>query len=152
MWCAFPDEGLVRVSIVFDRLFFVPHLHGLNHPPDYTEDRHGVLGFREFAAVFQEEIGFVPVMIAGEGGWRPGEQQDSRYPAVSEDLHRDYHTAVFDWFRRHRLSDGEPLPDYLLAFCVWLVSDPDDPAAWFDSKSGDRRLTIEAVARMTHQG
>jgi hypothetical protein len=133
---------------VFDRLFFVPHPYGLNHPPEYDQDMNGVLGFREFAKVFEEEIGFVPVMIAGEGGWRPGEAQDSRYPLVSETLHRDYLVAVFDWFRTGRLSDGEPLPDYFFAFCPWLISDPDDPAAWFDSASGDRTLTIEAVKAM----
>jgi hypothetical protein len=130
---------------VFDRLFFVPHPYGLNHPPDYAEDINGVLGFREFAQVFEEEIGFTPVMIAGEGGWRPGEAQDNRFPAISEELHRDYHLAVFDWFRIGRLSDGETLPDYFLAFCPWLISDPADPAAWFDSESGDRRRTIKAV-------
>ncbi|GAB4530127.1 MAG: hypothetical protein Kow0063_07920 [Anaerolineae bacterium] len=133
---------------IFDRLFFVAHLYGLNHPPDYDEDINGVLGFREFARVFQEEIGFVPVMIAGEGGWRPGEAQDKRYPAINEELHRDYHLAVFDWFRTGELSNGEPLPDYFFAFCSWLISDPDDPAAWYDSASGDRRLTIEAVEAM----
>jgi hypothetical protein len=136
------------LSNIFDRLFFVPHLYGLNHPPDYEEDINGVLGFREFAQVFEEEIGFVPVMIAGEGGWRPGEAQDNRYPAINEELHRDYHLAVFDWFRSGELSNGEPLPDYFFAFCPWLISDPQDPAAWFDSTSGDRALTIRGVEAM----
>jgi len=104
-----------------------------------------VLGFGNFAEVFEEEIGFAPVMIAGEGGWRPGEAQDNRYPAVSEALHRDYHLAVIDWFRSGQLSNGEALPDYFFAFCPWLISDPHDPAAWFDSDSGDRTLTIEAI-------
>jgi hypothetical protein len=135
-------EGL---SNTFDRLFFVAHLYGLNHPPDYDEDINGVLGFREFAQVFEEEIGYVPAMIAGEGGWRPGEAQDNRYPAISLVLHRDYHLAVFDWFRTGELSDGSPLPDYFFAFCPWLISDPDDPAAWYDSASGDLSSTIEAV-------
>lgn len=138
-------EGLADT---FDRLFFVPHPYGLNHPPAYDEDRNGVLGFQEFAGIFEAEIGFVPVMIAGEGGWRPGEAQDNRYPAVSETMHRDYHREVFDWFRTGRLSNGEPLPDYLFAFCPWLISDPHDPAAWFDSAGGNRILTIEAVEAM----
>ena len=152
------DPGWLRVTLqrmktegladVFDRLFFVPHPYGLNHPPDYAEDINGVLGFRDYARIFQDEIGFVPVMIAGEGGWRPGEAQDNRYPAVSEELHRDYHLAVFNWFRAGQLSNGEPLPDYLFAFCPWLISDPHDPAAWFDSASGDRVLTIQAVEAM----
>lgn len=136
------------MSDTFDRLFFVPHLYGLNHPPEYDEDINGVLGFQEFAEVFEAEIGFMPVMIAGEGGWRPGEAQDNRYPAINAELHRDYHRAVFDWFGTGTLSNGEALPDYLFAFCPWLISDPADPAAWFDSVTGDRTLTIEAVAAM----
>ncbi len=130
---------------IFDRLFFVPHPYGFNHPPDYDKDGDSVLGFQAFAKVFQDEIGFVPVMIAGEGGWRPGEQQDKRFPAVSLDLHRDYHVAVFDWFRTGILSNKEPLPDYLLAFCPWLIADPTDPAAWFDSTAGERPLTVHAI-------
>jgi hypothetical protein len=27
----------------------------------------------------------------------------------------------------------------------WLISDPPDPAAWFDGASGERTLTIEAM-------
>ncbi|GIK41839.1 MAG: hypothetical protein BroJett011_56720 [Chloroflexota bacterium] len=138
-------EGL---DDAFDRLFFVPHLYGLNHPPEYDQDINGVLGFRRFAEIFEAEIGFVPVMIAGEGGWRLGEAQDNRYPAINAELHRDYHLAVFDWFRTGTLSNGEALPDYFFAFCPWLISDPQDPAAWFDSAAGDRTLTIEAVTTL----
>jgi hypothetical protein len=134
-----------EMSYLFEQLFFIPHLYGLNHPPEYDEDINSVLGFQEYARVFEEEIGFVPVMIAGEGGWRPGEAQDNRYPPVDEALHRDYHLAVFDWFRAGQLSNGEALPDYLFAFCPWLISDASDPAAWFDSNSGDRTSTIEAI-------
>jgi hypothetical protein len=134
-----------NLNNTFNRLFFVPHPYGFNHPPSYDADLYGVLGFRVMAQVFREEIGFVPMMIAGEGGWRPGEAQDSNFPAVSETLHRDYHLAVFQWFQTGVLSNGEPLPDYLFAFCPWLLSDPFDPAAWFDSRSGDRTLTIQAV-------
>ncbi|MBN1217484.1 MAG: hypothetical protein JXM69_01030 [Anaerolineae bacterium] len=154
----FLDPAWLRVTLqrlkteqmtgVFDRLFFVPHPYGLNHPPEYDEDINGVLGFGEFARVFEEEIGFGPIMIAGEGGWRPGEAQDARYPMIDESLHRDYHLAVFGWFRTGQLSNGAPLPDYFFAFCPWLISDPHDPAAWFDSSSGDRTLTIRAVEAM----
>lgn len=133
---------------VFSRLFFVPHPYGANHPPDYDEDIISVLGFRHYATIFEDEIGFVPMMIAGEGGWRLGQQDDTRYPPVSEALHRDYHVAVFEWFETGQLSNGEPLTDYLFAFCPWLLSDPYDPAAWFDSASGNRTLTIEAVEGM----
>lgn len=138
----FKDQG---IDAVFERLFFVPHPYGANHPPDYDEDINSVLGFTHYATVFEEEIGFVPMMIAGEGGWRPGQQDDTRYPKVTEELHRDFHVAVFEWFQTGQLSNGKLLPDYLFGFCPWLLSDPHDPAGWFDSTSGDRALTIEAV-------
>ncbi len=133
---------------VLSRTFFVPHLYGLNHPPEYGEDVNGVLGYRAFAAVFQQELGYVPPMIVGEGGWRPGEAQDDRFPPVSQELSRRYLLAVFDWFRTGTVSDGQPLPDYLFAFCPWLLADPSDPAAWFDGAAGNRLEIIQAVEAM----
>jgi hypothetical protein len=130
---------------IFQRMFFVPHPYGLNHPPSYQEDLNAVLGFLTFAQVFQEEIGFVPPMIAGEGGWKYGATDDNRFPKIDDQLHRDYHVEVFNWFRTGTLSSGQPLPDYLFAFCPWLLASKMDDSAWFDSFAGDRTLTIEAV-------
>jgi hypothetical protein len=144
-------QGLRAAGVtgMFDRLFFVPHPYGLNHPPGYDEDESGVLGFLPFAQVFAEEIGFVPMMIAGEGGWRPGEAQDVRYPAITEAQHRDYHIETFQWFRTGKLSNGATLPDYLFAFCPWLLADPHDPAAWFESAAGHREQTIAGVKALS---
>jgi len=130
---------------IFQRMFFVPHPYGLNHPPAYQEDLNAVLGFLTFAQVFQEEIGFVPPMIAGEGGWKYGATDDNRFPRIDDQLHREYHVEVFNWFRTGILSNGQPLPDYLFAFCPWLLASKMDDSAWFDSFAGDRTLTIEAV-------
>ncbi|MFQ6000935.1 MAG: hypothetical protein ACE5LG_04630 [Anaerolineae bacterium] len=130
---------------IFGRMFFVPHPYGLNHPPDYTGDCNSVLGFLCFANVFEQEIGFVPPMIAGEGGWKYGATDDSHYPKVDDQLHAQYHRELFDWFRTGLLSNGQPLPDYLFAFCPWLLSDKMEDSAWFDSFAGDHTLTIEAV-------
>ena len=149
------NEGWLRATLrylkmrkgdpIFHRMFFIPHPYALNHPPDYTQDVNGVLGFLPYARIFQEEIGFVPPMIAGEGGWKYNSDADARYPKVDDELHRDYHVELFNWFRTGRLSNGDPLPDYLLAFCPWLLSDKLDDNAWYDSFAGDRTLTIEAV-------
>lgn len=130
---------------IFGRMFFVPHPYGLNHPPDYVEDPNGVLGFKHFARIFEEEIGFVPPMIAGEGGWKYNASDDNRFPRIDDALHRDYHVEVFNWFRTGVLSDGTPLPDYLFAFCPWLLSAGLDDSAWYDSFAGPRTATIEAV-------
>ena len=134
---------------VFGRTFLVPHPYGLNHPPDYTEDPNGVLGFLHQADVVREQLGFVPPMIAGEGGWKWNATDDNRFPPIDATLHRDYHVALFDWFRTGTLSNGQPLPDYLFAFCPWLLSSKLDDSAWFDSFAGDHTPTIEAVQSMS---
>lgn len=130
---------------VFQRMFLAPHPYGLNHPPDYTADPNGVLGFLHQAQVVSDTIGFTPPMIAAEGGWKWNATDDRNFPAIDATLHRDYHLAVFDWFRSGVLSNGQPLPDTLFAFCPWLLSDQGDDSAWFDSFGGERTATIDAV-------
>jgi hypothetical protein len=69
---------------LFGRMFFVPHLYGLNHPPNYVADPAGVLGFRTFVPLFQQAIGFVPPFIAGEGGWKFAAGDDNRFPLIDD--------------------------------------------------------------------
>ena len=130
---------------VFGRMFLIPHPYGLNHPPDYTADTNGVLGFLDQARIVSDTIGFVPPMIAGEGGWKWNATDDANYPPIDAERHRDYHLEVFNWFRTGQLSNGQPLPDTLLAFCPWLLSSKLDDSAWFDSFYGDHTPTIDAV-------
>ena len=133
---------------IFGRMFFIPHPYGLNHPPDYVQDLDGVLSFLHFADVFRQQIGFVPAMIAGEGGWKYNADDDRRFPAIDNVRHRDYHLAVFNWFKTGKLSNGQYLPDYLLSFCPWLLFG-GDAAAWVDSFNGNRTMTIDAVKAMS---
>ncbi|MCX7839064.1 MAG: hypothetical protein N2559_06365, partial [Anaerolineae bacterium] len=134
---------------LFGRMFFVPHSYALNHPPNYTEDENSVLGFRMYADVFREELGFVPPFIVGEGGWKIGEAHDSRFPKVDEVLIAKYYVELFNWFRPPgRLSNGEPLPDYLFAFCPWLLASNTTAGAWYDSFEGERTLLIQSVTKM----
>ncbi len=152
------DEEWVRAVIqaikaqkgdrIFGRMFFVPHPYGLNHPPNYTEDDGAVLGYRTFADVFQKEIGFVPPFIAGEGGWKYGAAEDNRFPPIDDKLHAQYHVALFNWFLTGKLSDGQPLPDYLFAFCPWILAGQLEAAAWYDSFEGNRELTIAEVKKL----
>ncbi|HAL61596.1 MAG TPA: hypothetical protein DCP08_04205 [Chloroflexi bacterium] len=135
---------------IFGRMFFVPHPYGLNHPPEYEATCDAVLGFRCYAEVFKREIGFYPPMIAGEGGWKYQASDDSHYPKVDDQLHAQYHKELFNWFRTGVLSNGQPLPDYLFAFCPWLLSAKMDDSAWYDSFAGDHTLTIEAVRNLGH--
>lgn len=137
-----------NMTNVWQRMFFVPHTYGYNRPPEFDGSFDTVLNFRDFARVWKSEIGFVPMMVAGEGGWRPGEMQDKRFPMVTQTLHRDYLLSVYGWFNSGKLSNGEALPDYLFAFCPWILSDPTDPAAWYDSNSGNRQLVIQGVENL----
>jgi hypothetical protein len=130
---------------VFERMFFVPHPYGLNHPPEYDKDVNAALGFLPYAAVFEREIGFVPPMIAGEGGWAIGSDHDATYPKVTEEMHRDWYVALFSMFQTGVMPNGDPLPDYFFAFCPWLLSDFIDDTAFYDSYAGPKTLTIEAI-------
>ncbi len=133
---------------LFHRMFFIPHAYGVNHPPAYQQDTTGVLGFRAYATIFYKRLGFVPPFIVGEGGWKIDSQEDNRFPKVSEELHRDYTLAVYDWFRTGKLSNGAALPDYLFAFNMWMLAGGDEAGAWYDSFAGNRTLTIEAVKKI----
>ena len=112
------------------------------------EDYECVLGFLAYARVFEEELGFVPPMICGEGGWEYGDLTDRRYPKVGNFLHQAHHMAMFAWFKDGVLSDGGSLPEYLFAVCPWIISGADDPGAWYDGPQGTRHQTVAAVAGM----
>jgi hypothetical protein len=145
----FIDEIYARQGeALFKRMFFIPHAYGLNHPPNYQEDENGALGFRLFATIFFKRLGFVPPFIVGEGGWKVASAEDNRFPPVSEELHRDYTLAVYDWFRTGKLSHGGALPDYLFAFNMWMLAGGDEAGAWYDAFNGDRALTIAAVKNL----
>ena len=133
---------------LFGRTFFVPHPYGLNHPPNYVEDDGAVLGYRTFADVFQKELGFVPPFIAGEGGWKFAAREDDRFPKIDDKLHAQYHVELFNWFRLGKVSDGQPLPDYLFAVCPWILAGNLEGAAWYDSFEGNRELTIAEVKKI----
>ncbi len=148
-----------NASAVIERMWFCPHPYGGNHPPDYPYDRRNqlehpgatiadddisVLQFLEFAPIFQAELGFIPPFIAGEGGWQYGNADDGRYPRIGDATHAEYHSALFDWFRSGKLSNGESLPDYLFAFCPWILFG-GEADAWWSSAAGTRQKTIDAV-------
>ena len=133
---------------IFGRMFFVPHSYALNHPPSYTEDENGVLGYRYYLDVFQQELGFIPPFIVGEGGWKYHATDDNRFPIIDDKLHAQYHVELFNWFRTGVVSDGQPLPDYLFAFCPWILAGQMEGAAWYDSFEGERTLTIAEVKKI----
>jgi len=108
------------------------------------DDYNGVLGFLAFAKVFEEELGFVPPMICGEGGWQYRSSQDRRYAVVDDYLHARYHEQMFAWFKTGCLSNEDPLPDYLFAVCPWLLSGLDADA-WYSNTMGTREETIALV-------
>lgn len=149
--CLLPQEveaaidALGADSEVWERVWFCCHNYGLNHPPAWHEDYWSVLGFLFFAQVFKDRLGFVPPIICGEGGWLYGASDDRRYPRVEGTVHAKYTGKMFNWFRRGKLSNGEPLPDYLFAACPWILSGPSDEA-WYGFTT--KVLTIQWVKKI----
>lgn len=153
---------------LLNHTFFVPHSYGSNHPPSYPydsvnqadhpgdtidDDWISALGFLKYAHVFQNEVGFVPPFIVGEGGWTVSILEDGRYPRVTKRMHRDWHMELANWFQSGTLSNGEPLPDYLFGFTPWLYKAANRmqfaDSAWFDSPlSGTKTETISAFEEM----
>lgn len=153
---------------LFNQMFFVPHPYGSNHPPDYPYDANmqarepgktvdqdwfGTLGFLPYSRIFQEKLGFVPPFIIGEGGWAVTVREDDKYPVVNDEQHRDYHLEVYSWFKNGALSDGEALPDYLFAFCPWIIAsggqDVFEAASWYQQDDDrSKKMTIKAMNRM----
>ena len=148
---------------VIERMWFCAHPYGANHPPDYPYDARNqqdhpdstvfdddttVLSFLTFADVFKQELGFVPPMIAGKGGWQYSSAEDSRYPAINDTLHAQYHAAMFNAFRTNKLPNGMALPDYLFAFCPWILYGGERDA-WYSWTAGTRQPTIAAIKSLT---
>lgn len=131
--------------------WFCPHNYGLNHPPHYEEDINGVLGFLQFAKMFQEIIGYVPPMIGGEGGWQYGSEQDDIFPKVDDQLHAEYHLELFGSFKSGILPGGWALPDYLFAVCAWILSG-QEADTWYGGALGTKRATVEAITGLTASG
>jgi hypothetical protein len=150
---------LLNAASVMERMWFCPHPYGANHPPDYpydelnqrdhpgatlNDDTETVLQFLEFAPVFESELGFVPPFLAGECGWQFGNAADPRYAKIDDAHHAKYHAALFDMLRTNRLANGAPLPDFVYAFCPWILYGPEADA-WYSSTTGTRQQTIETV-------
>ncbi|MBI3913351.1 MAG: hypothetical protein HY327_04090 [Chloroflexi bacterium] len=148
-----------NATSILERMWFCPHPYGANHPPNYPydarnqqdhpgatifDDNTSVLSFLELAPVFENELGFIPPFIAGEGGWQFGAREDNRYPAIDDDLHAQFHRAFFDAFATQALPHGGALPDYLFALCPWIFFGPEEDA-WYSFTRGTRQKTIDAI-------
>lgn len=150
---------LLNAGSVIERMWFCPHPYGGNHPPAYpydelnqrdhpgatlNDDPDTILQFLEFAPVFERELGFVPPFLAGESGWQFGDASDPRYPKIDDAHHARYHRELFEMLRTNTLANGAPLPDFVYAFCPWILYG-GEADAWFSSTTGIRQDTIDAV-------
>lgn len=114
------------------------------------EVEESLLTYKNFQEVFQQELGFVPPMIVGEGGWAIDSSDDIRYPTIDEELHAGYFGSWYQWFSAGMNSLNEPLPDFLFAVCPWLLYDFSATwaAAWTNNVNGIRQKTIDTVSAM----
>lgn len=146
------SDSSINQKDYWNKIFFVPHLYNERHAPNWTADEIGVLGFRPFAEVFQKELGFVPPMIVGEGGPEVKDHPNDN-PKVTREMHAAWVSEVYNWFANGKVSDGRPLPDYLLGFCNWVIDAVGKTEfqnfAWYNNLSGgDLTQTINAVKNL----
>jgi len=85
----------------------------LGCPPVCTKHEDDVLGFLKFVKVCKEIMGFVPPIIVTETAWTSSQ--------ASPETRAKWMVEVFEWFKNGQLSNGEQLPDYLFAFCPWIL-------------------------------
>jgi len=89
--------------------------------PACTEHEDDVLGFLRYAKVCEEIMGFIPPMVVTETAWTYGTAEDRARWMVN----------VYDWFKYGKIYysrpntegilEDMPLPDYLFAFCPWIL-------------------------------
>jgi hypothetical protein len=143
-------DSSINQKDYWNNIFFIPHLYANGNPVGWTKDEIGQLGFRPYAEVFAREIGFVPPMIVGEGGPEIKEHANDN-PKFTQDMHAQYVANVYNQFATGKMVDGRPLPDYLMAFCNWIVDAAGDTRfqnyAWYNNLTvaGDLTKTINAV-------
>lgn len=79
------------------------------------QDSNGFYKFDAYAKIFHDQFGFYIPIISTEGGPLTGDQQDPRYPAVTDEdvtnlTLRGYHTML------------DSAPAYYFAFTPWLMA------------------------------
>lgn len=115
----FPFLALSENADIVDRMWFCPHLYPISRPPWVWEDERCSLGFFDFAEVFKRNLGFIPPMIVGEGGWADGEAKYN--PTVM----KEWYAWWLGGFQsgRWQIDEAEiwDLPDYLFAICPWIL-------------------------------
>lgn len=136
---------------LWESVFFIPHNYGYKTPywpPEYHLDGDGPLGFLDFAEEFQQELGFVPPMICGEGGFFRGNNEDPLQ--LNDDEHAEWTARLLRSTVTGVLPDGSAKPDYLFAMCPWILKGKEW-SAWYSNTSGIATKTIEAVKAITSE-
>jgi|GEM_PF-6482224 hypothetical protein len=86
------------------------HPYGMNHPPQYNSDKYGTRGYQYELNVMKEFGDDAKKVLITECGYALGNHDDTRYPAITEELRADYMLIAFRdvWARDIRVLGAMP--------------------------------------------
>lgn len=113
------------------------HPRTLNHPIDYVKDTGGWLGWRAMDDFVLGRLGEHMQIGAPESGPECGWNQDSNYPQVTAEIHRDMVKAQLEY----------KVPAYYLFDCMWLweASGGFADASWHNNQRWGGGKDLPAV-------
>lgn len=126
-------EGGESIEQLLDGCWIASHPRTVNHPLDYRQDTTAFLGYEWFDDHLKNTYGVELPQIGTEAGPEPGWHQDSRYPIITRESHRDLILESVRGFRDGRWRSS------LFALCFWhlggevLGNRSFQGAAWLDS-------------------
>lgn len=147
----FTEEMLKAEPEIADLIdYWASHPYPLNHPPEYSQDRFSITGYRAEMEVFKKITGKTIPVIITESGYSLGDQADNRYPKIDEGWRVALTVrAYLDFWRKD--------PN-LTAVCPFLLGDPlyggEDPI-WnslvWSNPDFTPKPVLEAVAALPHE-
>ncbi len=102
---------------VFNASWLSMHNYTLNHPLEYDKDSNGFLKFRFYDRVVRDALGRSLPIIGTEGGTHIGSANDSKFPAITEELQT---SMVVEAYRRMLQRES-----YNFAYTYWVIANEE---------------------------